>query len=43
MKRIIQPELQRSPVAQRAAILLWLGLVAILCASVVTGVHGLRS
>jgi hypothetical protein len=41
MKRIIQPELMRGPVAQRAAILLWLGLIAVLCASVATGVHAL--
>ena len=43
MKRIIQPEMMRSRVAQRAAILLWLGLVAVLCMSVVHGVHGLSS
>ncbi len=43
MKRIIHPELQRGPVAQRAAIALWLGLIAILCASVLAGVQGLAS
>ncbi len=43
MKRILQRELMRGPVAQRAAILLWLGLVAVLCASVLQGVQGLQS
>jgi hypothetical protein len=43
MKRIMHPELMRGPVAQRAAILLWLGLIAVLCAAVITGVHGLAS
>jgi hypothetical protein len=41
MKRIIQPELMRGRLEQRAAILLWLGLVAVLCAAVLTGVHAL--
>jgi hypothetical protein len=41
MKRILHPELMRGPVAQRAAILLWLGLMAVLCASVLQGVQGL--
>ena len=41
MKRIIHPELMRKPRDQRAAILLWLGLVAILCAALATGVHTL--
>ena len=41
MKRILHPEFMRSPSAQRAAILLWLGLVAVLCASVVRGIKGL--
>jgi hypothetical protein len=41
MKRILQPEFMRSPIAQRAAILLWLGLVAVLCASVFHGLKGL--
>ena len=43
MKRIIQRELMRGRMEQRAAILLWLGLVAVLCASLLTGVHGLAS
>jgi hypothetical protein len=43
MKRIIQPEFQRGPVGQRAAILLWLALIAVLCASVAMGVQGLAS
>ena len=43
MKRIIQPDLMRGKKAQRAAILLWLGLMAVLCASVATGFHGLAS
>ncbi len=43
MKRILQPELMRGHVAQRAAILLWLSLMAVLCASVVAGVQGLAS
>jgi len=43
MRRIIQPEMMRSSKAQRAAILLWLGLVAVLCASVAHGVAGLAS
>jgi hypothetical protein len=41
MKRILQPELMRGPVAQRAAILLLVGLIAVLCVSVVRGVQGL--
>jgi hypothetical protein len=43
MKRILQPEFMRSPSAQRTAILLWLGLVAVLCAAVLQGVQVLRS
>ena len=43
MKRIIQPELMRGPVAQRAAIVLWLGMAAVLFASVVRGFQGLAS
>jgi hypothetical protein len=42
MKRILQPELMRGPVAQRAAIVLLLGLIAVLCVSVVQGVQGLN-
>ena len=42
MKRILQPELMRGPVAQRAAIALLLGLIAVLCVSVVQGVQGLN-
>jgi hypothetical protein len=41
MKRILQPDLMRGPVAQRAAILLLLGLIAVLCVSVLQGVEGL--
>ena len=43
MKRILQPNLMRGQVAQRAATLLWWGLVAVLCAAVVQGVKGLSS
>ena len=42
MKRIIQPDLMRGPVAQRAAIALLVGLIAVLCVSVVHGVQGLN-
>jgi hypothetical protein len=42
MKRILQPDLMRGPVAQRAAIVLLLGLIAVLCVSVVQGVQGLN-
>jgi hypothetical protein len=42
MKRILQPNLMRGPVAQRAAIVLLLGLIAVLCVSVVQGVQGLN-
>lgn len=42
MKRILQPGLMRGPVAQRAAIALLLGLIAVLCVSVVQGVQGLN-
>jgi hypothetical protein len=41
MKRILQPELMRGPVAQRAAIALLVGLIAVLFASVLHGVQGL--
>ena len=41
MRRILQPEFKRGPVAQRAAIALLLGLITILCTSVMMGVHGL--
>jgi hypothetical protein len=41
MKRILQPQLMRGPVAQRAAIALLVGLVVVLCTSVVMGVQGL--
>ena len=41
MKRILQPDLMRGPVAQRAAIVLLIGLIAVLCVSVVQGVQGL--
>ena len=41
MKRILHPEFMRGHVAQRVAILLWLGLMAVLCASVLQGVQGL--
>jgi hypothetical protein len=41
MKRILQPEFMRSPAAQRTAILLWLGLVTVLCVSVLRGIKGL--
>lgn len=43
MKRILQPELMRGHIAQRAAILLFVGLLMILLASVLHGVQGLRS
>ena len=43
MKRILQPDLMRGSVAQRAAILLLLGLLTVLCVSVVQGVQGLPS
>jgi hypothetical protein len=41
MRRILQPELQRSAVAQRAAVALLVGLILVLCTSVVMGVQGL--
>ena len=43
MKRILQPNLMRGPVAQRAAILLLLGLLAVLFVSVLQGVQGMSS
>lgn len=43
MKRIFHRELMRGPVAQRAAIALWVGLIAVLFASVLHGVRGLSS
>ena len=43
VKRILQPELMRGHIAQRAAILLLLGLLMVLLASVLHGVQGLRS
>ena len=43
MKRILQPDLMRGSVAQRAAILLLLGLLTVLCVSVVQGVQALTS
>jgi hypothetical protein len=43
MKRILQPDLMRGPVAQRAAMLLLMGLIAVLCASVYQGVQRLAS
>jgi hypothetical protein len=43
MKRIIQPDLMRGHRAQRAAMLLLMGLIAVLCASVYHGLHGLSS
>lgn len=39
--RFIQPELMRRRREQRAAILLWLGLAAVLCAAVASGIHSL--
>jgi len=42
MKRILQPELMRGAVAQRAAMLLLAGLIAVLFVSVVQGVQGLQ-
>jgi len=41
MRTILQPELKRGRVAQRAAIALFLGLLAVLFVSVVHGVAGL--
>ena len=41
MRKILQPNLKRGPVAERAAIALLLGLIAMLCTSVVMGVQGL--
>ena len=41
MMRILQPELKRGAVAERAAMLLLFGLIAVLCLSVLTGVQGL--
>ncbi len=43
MRRIFQPDLMRGPVAQRAAILLILGLLLVLAVSVVQGVRHLAS
>jgi hypothetical protein len=43
MKRILQPDLMRGHVAQRAATLLLVGLIAVLCASVYHGLQGLAS
>jgi hypothetical protein len=43
MKRVIQPGLKRGPLAERAAILLWLLLLAVLALSVVQGVRSLPS
>ena len=43
MKRILQPEFMRGHIAQRAAILLLVGLLMILLVSVLHGVQGLRS
>jgi hypothetical protein len=42
MRRILQPELMRGHTAQRAAILLLLGLSMVLLVSVLQGVQGLR-
>jgi hypothetical protein len=41
MKRILQPSLMRGSVADRAAMLLLMGLLATLCVSVYHGVQGL--
>jgi hypothetical protein len=41
MKRILQPNLMRGQVADRASILLLLGLLTVLFAAVVQGVRGL--
>ncbi len=41
MRIILQPGFKRGPIAQRAAVALLLGLLTILCTSVMMGVHGL--
>ncbi len=41
MKRVIQPKLQRGRVADRVSLLLLLGLLIVLVASVLHGVTGL--
>lgn len=43
MTRLLQPEMKRGRVAQRAALALFLGLLAVLFASVVHGVLLLSS
>jgi hypothetical protein len=43
MKPVIQPGLKRGPLAERAALLLWLFLLAVLALSVLQGVGSLPS
>ncbi len=43
MKRVLQPELMRGRVADRAALVLLLVLLTVLCVAVIRGVNALPS
>jgi hypothetical protein len=43
MKRVLQPELMRGRIADRAAMVLFLVLLTVLCVAVIRGVHTLPS